>query len=472
MKKRNEIKEKELKFLAQEYKKFPHLFQRRFFIEDGKFLEKFGIFIPGKKELSCGFLKLWPQDFIVEEIYKGKEVQSIYPEKFSIEKKNSSHLPTIYATLVKCNISTLEAIEEIANSLNLEQKNIQTAGMKDKDAITSQKISFRKISLKKLEKLKSPYFFLKNALYDKGVVEKGALEGNKFTILVRTEENFQKENFFKKIKEIEKQGFYNFYYLQRFGTPRLINFHWGFSILKGDYKKAIFNFLSSPGKQELPYFQEIRKEIKKNWNNWQKIEEILTPFPIIFQNELKLVRYLKKRPGDFLGALKQIPEQIILWIFAFSSWLFNNKLALYIKEKEKLPKTLPLFLSKDKEDWFFYQDFLKKLKIFPPPFQNLKPYPYIQLKKREIKTKEKAKIEKIKIIPEGVILSFSLSKGVYATTFLAHLFNFFSGVPPKNISDLPVDTKATLGEKSLEDVLNCFHEVIHPKTENIFEKFL
>jgi hypothetical protein len=69
-----------------------------------------------------------------------------------------------------------------------------------------------------------------------------------------------------------------------------------------------------------------------------------------------------------------------------------------------------------------------------------------------------------------VILNFALPKAAYATTFLAHLFNLVSGSPPKNISPFPLDTKATLGKGSLEEVLNRFKEVIHPKTENILEK--
>lgn len=470
---RNELKEKELKFLAREYKKNPQDFRRQTFIESAEFLEKFGIFIKKKKSFPLGYIKFWPQDFIVEEIPKISRIQTIDVESFFNKDYNPSTVrePTLYATLVKCGLSTIEAVQDLASFLNL--KGIQFAGIKDKDAITAQLISFRGVKhIEELQKINSPYFFLKKIYSGKGAIEVGGLKGNEFTVLVRTDNSFQKEKFLENLRNTEKRGFLNFFYLQRFGTPRLINFYWGLFILRGEYQKAILNFLGLPGQRELLYFQKLREKVKENFGSWSKIEKILEPFPLIFQNERKVVSYLKNHPQDFIGALNQIPEQIQLWLFAYASLLFNKKLSFFLKRGLSLPKIMPLILSKNKKDWLFYQEFLKENKIFSIPLYNLKPFPYIQWRKREIKTKEEVKIQQTKIIPQGVILNFTLPKATYATTFLAHLFNLVSGLPPKNISSLPIDTKATLEKGSLEEVLNKFKEVVYPKTENILEKFI
>lgn len=468
---REKIKEKELKFLRAEYKKYPKLFERETFVDNSKFLEKFGVFFKNKENLPLGYLKLWPQDFIVEEISRDEEIQTIKIENFFDKKRPfSEEEPTIYATLVKCGLSTIEAIEEIASFSKIKEGGIQFAGIKDKDALTSQLISFRKISIDALKKVNSPYLFLKNIYSGKGVMEIGGLKGNEFTVLIRADFS-QKEKFSESLKNIGREGFYNYFYLQRFGTPRLINFYWGLFILRGEYEKAVLSFLCSPGLRELPYFKNLREEIKKNFGGWKKIEEILEPFPLIFQNERKIINYLKEHPKDFIGALNQIPKQIQLWIFAYASRLFNKKLSFYLRNKVEPPSKMPLILSPDKRDWLFYKEFLKENKIFSMPFKNTKPFPDVQWKKREIKTKEKVEIHQIKIIPEGVILNFTLAKAAYATTFLAHLFNLVSGLPPKNISSLPVDMKAVLGKGSLKEVLNKFKDVIHSKTETIFEKF-
>ena len=469
---RQKTKDEEIRLLAQIYKKNPQLFQQETLIDNPNFLTKLGIFIKGKENLPVGYLKLWPQDFIVEEVSKDGEIQSIKSDNFFDKNKEFSEKDsTIYANLVKCGLSTIEAIEEISSFSGIDKKKIQFAGIKDKDAFTSQLISFRKIKLKEIQKIKSPYLFLKNIYSGKGAVEIGSLRGNEFTILVRTDNSFQKENFLKNMEEIKRSGFYNFFYLQRFGTPRLINFYWGLFILRGEYEKAVLSFLCSPGKREISYFKTIREGIKNSWGNWSEIEEILNYFPLIFQNEIKVINYLKNNPGDFSGALSQIPEQIQLWIFAYASLLFNKKISFYLKRGVKVPSKIPLILSKDEKDWLFYEDFLSEDKIFSIPLKYIKPFPNVQWKKREIKTKEKVEIHQVKIIPEGVILNFTLPKAAYATTFLSHLFNLTSGLPPKNISSSSVDTKLVLSKGSLEKVFNQFKDVISPKTENYLKKF-
>lgn len=470
---RKELKEKEIEFLAKEYQKNPQLFEKETLIDNAQFLEKIGIFIPSQENLPLGYLRLWPQDFIVEEVLKNGEVQTVEIGNFFDSRKGlSEENKTIYATLVKCGLSTIETIEEMAFFLNIENKKIQFAGIKDKGAITSQLISFRSVNIEDIKKISSPYFFLKNVYSGKGVIEIGGLKGNQFTILLRTNKSFEKDEFLKNLEKIKKEGFYNFFYAQRFATPRLINWFWGLLILRGEYEHAILSFFCSPGLREISYFKNLREKILENWRNWSEIEKIMEPFPLIFQNERKVIDYLKNNPDDFIGALNQIPRQVQLWIFAYSSLLFNKKLSLYLKKEAEPPKKIPILPSKDANDWLFYKESLEENKIFSLPLKNLRPFPDIQWEKREINTKEKVIIDDVKIISEGVILSFALPKACYATTFLSQLFNLVSGLPPKDISYSPVDTKKALEKKSLEDVLNKFSEVIHPKTENIFEKFL
>lgn len=470
---RKEIKEKEIKFLAQKYQKNQQLFEKETLIDNAQFLEKIGIFIPLQENLPFGYLRLWPQDFIVEEILENGEILTVdIGDFFDSKKEFSENDKTIYATLVKCGLSTLEVVEEMAFFLNIENKKIQFAGIKDKGAITSQLISFRDVNIESVKKISSPYFFLKNAYSGKGVIEMGGLKGNRFTILLRTNKSFKEDEFLKNLDKIKKEGFYNFFYAQRFATPRLINWFWGLLILRGGYEKAVLSFICSPGLREVMYFKNLREEMRKNWRNWPEIGEIMEPFPLIFQNERKVIEYLKNNPDDFIGALNQIPEQVRLWIFAYASLLFNRKLSFCLKKGVKPPQKMPVIPSKDEKDWLFYKEFLEEDKIFSLPLKNLKPFSHIQWDKREINTKEMAVIRQTKIIPEGAVLNFALPKACYATTFLSQLFNLVSGLPPKDISYLPIDTKATLGQNSLKDILNKFSGIIHPKTENIFEKFL
>ncbi len=481
---RTSLKNQELKFLSAEYKKHPELFLRRGFVEGPEELAKIGIYIKGKEAFSAGFLKFWPQDFIVEEEDKDGKICSIdyenllgpetQIEKPALDSAGRERQITIYATLVKCNISTFDAIAEMAKDAGCDIKQIQYAGIKDNNAITAQRISFRGISLENLKKISSPHFFLKDISAGKGVVEKGGLRGNKFTIFVRTEEDVygdekKKKAFLENLEKIKKHGFHNFFYLQRFGTPRLLNYRWAYSILRGDYSAAVYDYLSTPSEGEMEYVRMLRKKIGENFYDWAAVKKIIEPMPLIFQNEIKVVNFLIGHPDDFAGALAQIPEQVTLWTYALASWFFNQEISACAKDGVEPPKTLPMFLSLNRDDWMVYEKLLKQHEIYPPPFQNLKPF-NILLRSREISTHDFAEIHNVKIVPHGIILQFSLGKGQYATTFLSHLFNLIGGAPGEKIGTGAVDTKAELGEAPAEKILGFFKSTIRSKSENIFEE--
>src|SRR3989338_7909000 len=470
---RKKLKEEELKILLEENKKNHSLFERKPMVDDAHFLENIGISFPEniKKNLIAVYVKIWPQDFLVEEVSKDSHVKTVLSgDFFSKEKGFNATDPTLYATLVKCEMSTFEAVEEIASYLGTDVKKIQFAGIKDKDAITAQQISIRGDGAKKLKDLSYPYFFIKDAYSSNGAVEVGGLKGNKFTLLIRTDKSFDKEKFKKNLRNIEENGFFNFFYSQRFGSPRFINWFWGLLILKGEYKNAITSFLCSAGQREVDYFKNLREKIRDNLGNWEKINEIIKPFPLILCNELRVIKYLRDNPSNFAGALNQIPEQTQMWIYAYASLIFNRKVSELALEGKPLPEKLPLILSKDQNDWAEYSDFLKEDGISAMPLNNLKPFQNIQWKKREIKVKEKAIVHDVKIIKEGVVLSFSLPKACYATNFLSHLFLLGSGMPPKNISDKIIDTKEVLGEGSIKDLLEKFKDISHSKKQDLFEK--
>jgi len=458
-----QAKEIESKNLKNVTRLHPQLFELRIFIDNTDFLERYGLFIKEKKKFPLGYLKLWPQDFIVEEITLDNEWLSIFPDKFRHKKRDFfPEDPVLYATLVKCGLSTIEVAQELARTLKIEPEVIKYAGLKDKHAITSQLISIKGGDAEKLYQVSASYFFIKDVFSGQKELFLGNLKTNQFTILIRTGPDFRKEKFEQRLKDIEKNGFYNFFYLQRFGIPRLVAPYCGLHILRGNYEEAVKTALCKTGERESLYFTALRQEIEKLWGNWENIAEILENFPITFQNELKMVDYLTKNPTDFLGALNEVPKQVWLWVDSFSSLLFNKLLSFYIQQGKTLPKTIPI-LSFNEKSWALYKGLLNQVEIFSLPFilKNLKPFPFVLRKGGASRnTIASIKILNQRIIPEGVILNFVLPKGCYATTFLSHIFNLVSGALPSKFSNLPIDTKANLGQPSLEEVLNKFIDVV------------
>lgn len=452
--------------LDEEKERNPELFPEITWIDDNNTLETLGIHIPNKEGLPNGYLKIMPSDFIVEEIEQNGRITSISRVSEDFVDQEGE---TVYATLVKCGLSTLEAVEELSKLLEIPKERIGYAGIKDKDAITSQAISFRGIPIEKVESLSSPHLFLKDIRRGKGVVQKGGLQGNRFTILLRISEDShdqQKiENALAALEKVRTEGFYNFFYLQRFGSPRLNNYKWGLSILKGDYEKAIRGLIGDPGLREIPYFINKRKEIVDLCPDWKKVLEKLEEFPLVFVSETKIVRHLLDNPTDFVGALLKVEEQVVLWVSAVASLLYNRKVSSYVLAHMEPPEFLPLFLSSDKNDWLPYTDDLEEVGIFPPDFRNIRAFRNISLQHKDIKTKDHARVDGAEVIPEGIVVRFTLGKGEYATTFLSHFVNLLGGKVQDDIIGNVIDTKQILGDETSE-TLQYFKDLNISKKEN------
>jgi tRNA pseudouridine13 synthase len=416
-----------------------------------------------------GYLRLYPQDFIVEEVSIEGKISEIEPRESKEPLPQFSPF-TIYADLVKVGISTPNAIFSLAKSLNIKPDKIGYGGFKDINAVTSQRVSFPRADfqiLENIKKLSFSNFFLTNFSFGKGTISPGKIFGNRFTIFVRTKEKLKEELVVKKLEEIKEKGFLNFYGPQRFGTPRLLSHHFGKLILQGNYKQAVLDFLFKPGLKGIPLINNWRKEGKKLLPNWEKVEKHYKKFPYTFREELRLLSYLKNHPSNWIGALIFLKDQTTLWVYAYASYLFN--LLLSFEKEIKLPEKIPLLLSDKKEDWENYKFWLEKdgIENF---LKTLNPFRFIVLKRRLIKSRIFPQQIKFKILPEGVILSFILEKGAYATTFLANLFELETGEPiPEWVKTKEYDIKKELGIGSIEKAKEILEKEIFqvPKMKEV-----
>lgn len=415
---------KEKKIFENYRKNNPELFEVPF-IPEKKFFSQIGInlsFSPRPK----GYIRFYLHDFIVEEISKKGEISEIEPKKREI----FPHFPFNFGcNLIKIGISTLDALNLLANALQIKIGRITYAGLKDTNALTSQKIVFRDVNpelFEKIKKLSFPNLFLTNFSIEKEYLSPGRLMGNRFFVFVRTKEKIEEKSFSQNLRKIKEEGFLNFYFYQRFGEPRLINHILGKSILQGNYRRAVFDFLMNLGLAEIPLIKRKREEALKHFGDWQKMEEIFSEFPFTFREEISLLSYLRKRPKDFLGALIFKRDLTQILIFSYGSYLFNKILSF---KGLTLPPKIPLFLSPDLRDRRVYRFWLEKDGVWNFE-KNIKPFiRFFKLKRRFVKTRIFPKEVLFKIFPEGVALSFILEKGAYATTFLTNLFEIKERLP-------------------------------------------
>lgn len=450
-----------------ERKRAPELFLRASMVDDDETLRSIGI-----EDITVGrpsaYLRLMPQDFIVEEVDRQG---ALYPVKAeSGERQINGEGNTYFANLVKVGISTLEAKSQLAHALGIDEKNIGYAGIKDRLALTSQEISIRGIAdSEALFSLHADNFFLNDIRRGKGVIANGELKGNRFTITLRLAEpltGVQRELLEQKIADAKADGFWNFFYLQRFGTPRLISHDLGRLLVRGRYEETVKMFLTHIGARELPYFVELRKNIADKWRDWKAIWEIIDQFPYHFSIERAFVAHLIEHPSDFLGALREVPDQVRLWFYAYDSYLFNKKLSALIRSGE-VPLSLPFLTSFNPLDWKPYEEYLKEDGVTLPA-RSWRDFPFVRVESRQCATLQSIEIHGAVFDRQIAVISFSLPKGSYATSFLMDLFSLSSGLPAlPGISNDAVDAKEVLGEGTLEPVLERFKIVLDQRRADI-----
>lgn len=452
----------EQRYLEEQKKLHPEFFIRKEGLGLDDQLSRVGIVLP-HQPIGRGFIKYYPFDFIVEEIKKDNQISSVDYEPINSPQGNG---PFLTADLVKIGISTVDALKELAAKLKIKETQIGYGGIKDAIALTSQRLSFSAADPADLLALPKTNYFLKNPGFSDQAISMNNVLGNRFTILIRTKDPVGEKVLSERIDMLSKEGFWNFYWMQRFGN-RLLSHWWGLLLLQGKEERVVRSYLCEPGPNEAVFFAQLRQLANTKFEKWEEIIELYKPFEFTLRNELILLEYLKEFRHDYTGALRMISEQVKLWLYAYASFLFNKTLSKYANGGTSVPKNLPLLLSNNPKDFEIYKEFLEADKV---PFdfgQKIRRFDFIRLLSRKVDTKFFAKINKYELVPEGAVISFDLPKGSYATTFLSQIFT----LDPSMSSELPareIDPKNVLQTGSIEETKEFFKDftVLRQKEED------
>lgn len=312
-------------------------------------------FLTTTKPLSARVKQRY-SDFIVEEIYlENNEEKKCEVKRFNIPfeergktkpieiLENKENKKDLILILEKINTDTNYALSQISRGIGVSKNRIGYAGLKDKRAITSQRISVYEPNLEKIKKFGVKGLELRNPVWGERI-ELGDLVGNEFNITLRNISLNEEE--IKKItndfNEQIKNGIPNFFGTQRFGGKREVTHLVGKELLKENYKEAIMLYLTKT-------FEEEKEDIKKARINLAKtldFKNALKEFSIECRQEKAILNSLIKNPTDFLSAFKTLPKKTqYLFTHAYQSYLFNK----IIKKRMELLKENPLIATKDDE---------------------------------------------------------------------------------------------------------------------------
>jgi len=295
-------------------------------------LEKLGIerFTTPNVTGIKGSLRERYSDFIVNELHFREDILDLLNR---FQAHGSPSIPkerTISCfQMKKRGIDTITAMNLIERLLNLRPNSISCAGMKDKQAVTSQLISFRSGSNLPLN---THYDFKKITLtyigHLKKMIKIGDLLGNNFSITVRRIP-LEDEETTRIVKQVHNEmrnfgGFMNYFGSQRFGDIRPNTHLIGKYILRNEIEEAINEYLLAIYPFENEDDKNARAKLAKNAD----YEEALKYFPKRLNFEKKIIQGLLKYDRDPEKAFLMLPKHLqTIFVFAFQSYIFNKILS-------------------------------------------------------------------------------------------------------------------------------------------------
>ena len=263
-----------------------------------------------------GLIKQHLEDFRVEELpaYKAEGV--------------GTHC---YIRVEKRGFSTMAAADILAKALGRKNMDIGYAGLKDKQAITTQWFSVEHLETARAKAIELPTGMkVVEITRHRNKIKRGHLAGNKFWIKVRNPEwsraGASLDEPAKKAEAIlnalEKTGVPNFFGPQRFGMRR-DNHLLGLALLTGDAKGFADRFLGDPDESVDHGGVLAARHSYKNGN----LQAALHQWPGHLRDERAALSAMAKGKGNPKRAMFAVNIELKkLLVSALQSYLFNKVL--------------------------------------------------------------------------------------------------------------------------------------------------
>lgn len=393
-----------------------------------------------------GYIRAKNEDFYVEEI----------PETYP-----SGEGPNTWLWIEKNSRTTLDVVLDIARELKINRKQMGFAGMKDKKAVTRQWICISNKTPEELQGLEEKLHNVKiiNITPNQKKLRMGQLVGNKFRLMVRGVDDPESatQEAQEILNQLKERGVPNYYGYQRFGKDRPNTHLVGKALIKGGVKEAVDRYIGHPYDTEPKHIQEARRFYDEG-----ELEESLESMPSGMRYEKMMLRALikeMKKKGElteksYILALRSIPKPLSrMFVHAYQSYLFNK--AVSERSKLGIDQYVNGDILIDNEEHLIHEfseeeidNQIKKFEAHPssPLYGSKVPLASGKLGEMEQKVldEENLKLEDFTVpqmpklgshgirramrfriwdvsaeaTEEGVLLSFSIPKGCYATAVL------------------------------------------------------
>ncbi|GMT25769.1 hypothetical protein PFISCL1PPCAC_17066, partial [Pristionchus fissidentatus] len=158
--------------------------------------------------------------------------------------------PHTHFTMAKENKETSYAIGIVAKMSGCNPGLFKTCGLKDRRAVTAQRVSAFQVDIDKLLNLNSRLrgIVLYDMSYEKEGVKTGSHWGNRFSIVLRDIDRAAESTLAGRLAEWAEKGFINYFGTQRFGSCETRTADVGRLILQRNWKDAVGLILGGAGR--------------------------------------------------------------------------------------------------------------------------------------------------------------------------------------------------------------------------------
>jgi tRNA pseudouridine13 synthase len=226
-------------------------------------------------------------------------------------------------------------LRRLSSNLKVGRSRVGFAGTKDGRSVATQLMSFN-APLDDVKALTIPDVKILDAYKAKRMLEIGDLIGNSFVIRVSDiSDGIDAEANCAAVKSRLDAlgGFPNFFGIQRFGSVRPITHLIGKALIRGDFEGAVMCYIANPMDDEDSDANAARRALQET----RDFEQALKEFPIKLSFERTMINYLTDKPGDYLGALRTLPRNLLMmFVHAYQSFLFNKTLS------ERIRRDIPI----------------------------------------------------------------------------------------------------------------------------------
>ncbi|MHC4518988.1 MAG: tRNA pseudouridine(13) synthase TruD, partial [Planctomycetota bacterium] len=272
--------------------------------------------VPG----TGGVIKTHDEDFFVEEL-------PLYQAGGA-----GSHT---YAFIEKQGIGTREALDRIGRALEINGRNIGSAGLKDVHAVTRQWISIEHVGPERVQKVSVPDVRILKVTRHTNKLKPGHLAGNRFVVRLR-ELAVPVEQAVETARNVltilTQKGMPNYFGAQRFGN-RDNNHLLGKAVIDNNALEFVDLFLGHPLEGvDSPATLHARTLYSEG-----HYEEALNVWPAQMREHGRALRALVKSQGDKKRAFYAVDKHLKgFFVSAYQSDLFNRVLAARMPHIDKV----------------------------------------------------------------------------------------------------------------------------------------